>query len=404
MQVELHVKNATLLTAKGMINNAQFAVKDGRFVYVESEGDGNQNSPHFVAAKTLDVNGALVTPGLIDCHTHLVFGGNRSHEFEWRLQGDTYQHIAQRGGGILSTVDATREASFEALLMSASNRLEAMIEQGVMAVEVKSGYGLDLASEIKMLKVARRLEQQTGIGIHRTFLGAHAVPKEYRGKSDAYVDFLCEDVLPEIKALQLASAVDVFCERIGFSLKQTEKIFHRATELGFAIKCHAEQLSLTGAAQLAATLGALSCDHLEYIDKEGVKMMAKCGSVAVLLPGAFYFLNESQKPPVHLFRQYGVPMAVATDANPGSSPTNSLPLMMNMASVLFGLTVKEVWLGVTYLAARALGLTNYGIALGNQANFLIWPFSQPVELIYQFGTSVKPRMYLKGESYFKQEK
>jgi imidazolonepropionase len=317
-----------------------------------------------------------------------------------RLNGATYASIAQSGGGIKSTVNATRQASFEQLYKFARQRMEMMINQGCLGFEIKSGYGLDIVTECKMLQVAKQLSNDLGVKVHRTFLGAHALPREFEGQADKYIDFICEDVLPKIRSENLADSVDVFCESIGFSLKQTEKVFDKALELGLNIKCHAEQLSLMGATQSASKRGALSCDHLEFLDEAGIKQMKKSGSVAVLLPGAFYFLKESQKPPVALFRKYQVPMAIATDYNPGSSPTNSLALMMNMACVLFGLTVKEAWLGVTNHSALALDWQMPALKEGQTANFVIWPFSKPVDLIYSFGHNVLPRVFIDGKQSF----
>ncbi len=334
-----------------------------------------------------DGGGALVTPGLVDCHTHLVYGGHRAHEFALRLAGASYEEIARAGGGIVSTVRATREAGEDALFASASARLSQLLAEGVCAVEVKSGYGLALEHERKQLRVARRLAQVHGVAVRTTFLGAHALPPEYAGRSGEYIDLVCREMLPALHAEGLVDAVDVFCERIAFSLEETERVFHASRALGLPVKLHAEQLSDMGGAQLAARYGALSCDHVEHLSQAGIDAMRAAGTVAVLLPGAYYTLRDTHLPPIAALRAAGVPMAVATDHNPGTSPALSLLLMANMACTLFGLTVPEALAGVTAHAARALGLqdTHGTLAVGRPADFVLWNVREAAELAYWFG-------------------
>lgn len=343
--------------------------------------------------------GRLLTPGLIDCHTHLVFAGDRAHEFQLKLAGASYADIAKAGGGILSTVEKTRAASEESLLAQSLPRLQALAAEGVTTVEIKSGYGLRLEDEIKMLSVARQLGRLTGLRVVTTFLGAHALPPEFSQQQQAYVDSLCQEMLPEVARLQLADAVDVFCEHIAFNLKQTEQIFSTAQALGLPVKCHAEQLSNMAASQLAARYQALSCDHLEFLDARGAEALAAAGTVGVLLPGAFYFLREKKPPPVELLRQYRVPMAIATDCNPGSSPTASLKLMMSMACQLLGLSPAEAWCGVTAHAARALGLGQRvgQIAAGFEADLILWSVSDPAALCYYFGYPIPHQTMIAGQ-------
>ncbi len=338
------------------------------------------------AKSTLDAEGRLLSPGLIDCHTHLVFGGNRADEFEQRLNGVPYAEIAKAGGGILSTVRATRAASERELMASALVRLDCLLREGVTTVEIKSGYGLDLETELRMLRVARALAGERSVDVVTSFLGAHALPPEFRNDRQAYVTLLCEKVLPAVAKARLADAVDAFCETIAFSLEETEAVFKTASALDLPLKLHAEQLSNMGGVKLAARYGALSCDHIEYVDEEGVAAMAKAGTTAVLLPGAFYYLRERQAPPVALLRRYGVPIAIATDLNPGSSPVHSLLTTMNMACVLFGLTPEEALRGVTVNAARALGLGDRGIiAVGKKADLALWNVEAPGHLAYPLG-------------------
>ncbi|MFA5959671.1 MAG: imidazolonepropionase [Tatlockia sp.] len=346
-----------------------------------------------------DCQGQLVTPGLIDCHTHLVYAGDRAGEFQKRLSGMTYADIARQGGGILSTVQATRAASFDELLAQSLPRLLALRSEGVTTVEIKSGYGLDLDTELKMLRVARRLGELAGIRVKTTFLGAHALPLEFKQKPQQYVDFLCQDLLVAVAEQQLADAVDVFCETIGFSLAQTEQLFIKSQALSLPIKCHAEQLSNMGASQLAAAYGALSCDHLEHLDARGAALMANAGTIAVLLPGAFYYLRESKTPPIALLREQGVGMAIATDSNPGTSPTTSLLLMLNMACQFFALTVEEALAGVTANAAKALGISEQTgtIAAGLAADLVHWSVTDSAALCYYFGCPIAHRTMFAGD-------
>ena len=343
-----------------------------------------------------DLGGALVTPGLIDCHTHLVYGGQRAIEFEMRLEGASYEDIALAGGGIRSTVAATRAASDEALWAGARQRARALMAEGVTTLEVKSGYGLSLEHEARCLRVARRLGRELPLTVRATCLAAHALPPEFDGRADAYIDAVCA-WLPALHAEGLIDAVDAFCERIGFSSAQTRLVFEAARALGLPVKLHAEQLSDQGGAQLAAEFGALSCDHLEYLSEAGVQAMAGAGTVAVLLPGAYYFLRETQRPPIAALRAAGVPIAIATDHNPGSSPTLSPLLMLNMACTLFRLTPGEALRGMTVNGARALGLTDRGtLAAGQRADFVAWPLDHPSELAYGFGQRLDARVVTGG--------
>ncbi|MGP9800182.1 imidazolonepropionase [Rheinheimera sp. NSM] len=382
-------------TAYGSIENDALAVKDGVIVFVGSKAD----LPPFDALATplYDAQGQWLLPGFIDCHTHLVYAGNRANEFEMRLNGASYQDIAAAGGGIKATVAATRAASHADLFVLAKDRLNTLLAQGVTTVEIKSGYGLDLASEQKILEVAAELDKHHPASVQKTFLGAHALPAEFNNDADGYIEAVCQ-MLPQLHALGLVDAVDVFCEGIGFSLEQTRKVFTAATALGLPVKAHAEQLSNLGGSALVAQFGGLSADHIEFLDEAGVAAMAKAGSVAVLLPGAFYFLRETQLPPIALLRQYGVPMAVATDLNPGTSPLCSLPLMLNMACTLFRLTPEEALLGVTRHAATALGLSDRGtLAVGQRADFACYAISRPAELCYQFGVNSLKQLIINGK-------
>jgi imidazolonepropionase len=342
--------------------------------------------------------GALVTPGLVDCHTHLVYGGQRANEFAMRLAGASYEEVAKAGGGIVSSVRATREADEDALYAQAAPRLEQLLADGVCAIEIKSGYGLSLEHERKQLRVARRLGEAYGVTVRTTFLGAHALPPEYAGRSGDYIELVCKKMMPALAAEGLVDAVDVFCERIAFSLAETERVFQAAQALGLPVKLHAEQLSDMGGAALAARYGALSCDHVEHLSADGIEAMRAAGSVAVLLPGAFYTLRDTQLPPIEALRAAGVPMAVSTDHNPGTSPALSLLLMMNMACTLFRLTVPEALAGVTVHAARALGLqeTHGAIAVGAPANFVLWDARDVAELAYWFGRRAAKRIVRQG--------
>ncbi|TGG94210.1 imidazolonepropionase [Natronospirillum operosum] len=328
--------------------------------------------------------GGVMTPGLIDCHTHLVFGGQRADEFEQRLEGASYEDIAHAGGGILSTVRATRAASEDELHAQARPRLEALLRDGVTTVEIKSGYGLTTEDELKMLRVARRLGRELPVRVQTTFLGAHALPPEFKGNADGYIDLVCHEMIPAVAAAGLADAVDVFCEGIAFSVAQSERVFQAAQAHGLPVKAHAEQLSNLGGSALTARYKGLSADHIEWLDEPTVKAMAEAGTVATLLPGAFYTLRETRVPPIELLRQHGVPMAVATDGNPGSSPIFQLTLMLHMACTLFRLTPQEALQGVTTNAAQALGLQQQTgrIAPGLAADFCLWDIDAPNELAY----------------------
>ncbi len=366
-----------------VIHDAAIGVENGLINWLGCYDD----LPAHQADQTHQLDGGWVTPGLIDCHTHLVFGGNRAGEFEQRLNGVSYQEIAENGGGIASSVNATREASHEQLLESASRRLKSLISDGVTTVEVKSGYGLSTEHEIKMLSVAKSLAQEFPIDVVTTCLAAHALPPEFAGRDDDYIDYLCNELLPEVAQSGLADAVDAFCEDIAFSPEQVERYFKVAQELGLPVKLHAEQLSSLGGATLAAQYNALSADHIEYITEQDVQAMAKSNTVAVVLPGAFFVLKETQKPPVDLLRQYQVPMAISTDANPGTSPVLSLRLMMNMSCTQFGLTPEEALAGATINAAKALGIahTHGSLSRGKVADFVCWDVESPGELSYWLG-------------------
>ncbi|MEO6985061.1 MAG: imidazolonepropionase [Paralcaligenes sp.] len=369
-----------------IIDNATIVVHDQR---IEWFGPSGQLPDVYLSdsVRTQDLGGALVTCGLIDCHTHLVYGGNRAEEFALRLAGASYEEIARQGGGIVSTVRATRAASEDDLFDSGLRRLDALLAEGVTAVEIKSGYGLNLESERKMLRVARRLAQARPVTVATTFLGAHALPPEYAGRADDYISLVCEVMLPALADEGLVDAVDVFCEKIGFTLAQSERVLKAAQHFNLPIKMHAEQLSLMGGASLAARYKALSADHLEFLDETGVKAMRDAGSVAVLLPGAYYFIRETQLPPLDLLRRHGVPIAIATDSNPGTSPTTSLLLMLNMACTLFRMSVAEALAGVTTHAARALGHPDIlgEIAIGAPADFVAWNIQTLAELAYWSG-------------------
>ncbi|RNF51420.1 imidazolonepropionase [Marinomonas hwangdonensis] len=379
-----------------VIENAAIGVVGGRIVWI---GEA-QELPDYEIQNEHDLGGGWVTPGLIDCHTHLVFGGNRAGEFEQRLNGVSYQEIAKQGGGIASSVKATRDASEPELIASASRRLKSLMADGVTTVEIKSGYGLSLDAELKMLSVATQLEKQFPVTVKRTCLAAHAMPPEFDDK-DAYIDYLCDTVLPKVAELGMADAVDAFCEGIAFSTEQVMRYFKTAESLDLPVKIHAEQLSSLGGTRMASSFKALSADHIEFIEESDVKAMADSGTVAVLLPGAFFTLKETQRPPIALLRQYGVPMAIATDANPGTSPALSLRLMMNMACTLFALTPEEALAGATIHAAKALGMsdTHGSLEVGKVADFVCWDVESPGELSYWLGGDlVKARVY-EGRKY-----
>jgi imidazolonepropionase len=372
----------------GALRDGALAVRDGRIAWLGSRSE-LPGTPTALSREVRYADGAWMTPGLIDCHTHLIFGGERSGEFELRLQGATYEQIARAGGGILSTVRTTRQASEEDLLESARRRIQCLRAEGVTTVEVKSGYGLTVESEVRMLRVARRLGREEPLDIQTTFLGAHAVPPGWDGRSAAYVDLIVEEMLPRVVEEGLADAADAFLEDIAFTADQVSRVLSAAREMGLATRLHADQLEDGGGAALAAGLGARSADHLEYTSEQGAAAMAAAGTVAVLLPGAFYTLRQTRRPPVRAFRGLGVPMAVATDSNPGSSPLLSLLLAMNMACVLFGLTAEEALAGATVHAARALGvLEDRGtLDVGKRADLALWDIGRPAELVYWLGGS-----------------
>ena len=382
-----HARVATLIEnadGLGLIEDAAIVVEQGRIAYV---GPQSELPEHYAIYPKTDCENRLITPGLIDCHTHLIHAGNRAHEFELRLEGASYEEVAKAGGGIVSSVKALRAASEDDLIRESLPRLDALIAEGATSVEVKSGYGLDTENEIKSLKAARRLAQERNVAIRTTFLGAHALPPEMNGDKSAYIDVIINEMLPAIAAEKLADAVDGFCEGIAFLPDEIARVFNAAKAHGLPVKLHADQLSNLHGAKLAASYNALSADHVEYTDSEGAQAMAKAGTVAVLLPGAYYFIRETQKPPVEAFRQAGTKMALATDNNPGTSPLTSLLLTMNMGATLFRLTVDECIAGVTREAARALGiLAETGtIEVGKHADLAIWDVQRPAELVYRIG-------------------
>jgi imidazolonepropionase len=371
------------LPGLGTVDDGIVACRDGHIVFAGAAKDA---LPTLDAPDSIDCEGRWITPGLVDCHTHLVYGGDRAHEFEIRLAGATYEEVARAGGGIVSTMKATRAASEQDLVASALSRLDALIAEGVTTVEIKSGYGLSLRDEAKQLAAARQLEQQRAITVATTFLGAHALPPEFTGEPDRYIDEICETMIPALATLELADAVDAFCEGIGFTPAQVRRVFEAATAYGLPVKLHAEQLSNLHGAALAAEFNALSADHLEYADAEGIAAMARAGTVAVLLPGAFYFTRETKLPPVDRLRAAQVPIALATDCNPGSAPLTSPLLAMNMAATLFRLTVDECIAGFTREGARALGRADIGtLEAGKACDLAIWDIERPAELVYRMG-------------------
>ena len=380
----------------GLVEDGALAWKDGLIAYAGPRLDmpaGIRDADTHVDS----AGGALVTPGLVDCHTHLVFGGNRAGEFEQRLGGASYEQIARAGGGIVSSVRATRDADEDALFEASLPRARALLADGVTTMEIKSGYGLDLDSELRMLRVARRIGTELGVTVCTTLLAAHALPPEYAGRADDYIDFVCDAIIPAAARERLADAVDAFCETIGFTPEQTRRVFERASEHGLRVKLHADQLSDLGGAALAAGFDALSADHLEWTSDQGARAMAEAGSVAVLLPGAFYALRETRLPPIDGLRAAGVPMAVATDLNPGTSPLLSLRLAMGMACTLFRLTPEEALRGASVNAARALGLEDRGsLAAGRRADFVVWDAREPAELCYWIGGSLARRVFAGG--------
>ena len=367
----------------GLVRDAAIVIQEGRISWV---GPAERCPSVFSKSTFTDFGDRLITPSFVDCHTHIVSGGNRAQEFEMRLNGASYEEVARAGGGIVSTVSATREASFDALVSDALPRIDAMIAEGTSLVEVKSGYGLDVETELKMLRAAKRLAELRSIRIVTTFLGAHAVPPEFASEPDRYIDEVCIPALRAAHSEGVIDAVDGFCEGIAFQPEQIARVFDVAAELGLPVKLHAEQLSNLGGAELAASYGAMSADHIEYLDEAGVKAMAKAKTTAVILPGAFYTLRETQKPPIDLLRKHSVLMAIATDCNPGSSPISSLLLSMNMGCTLFRMTPEEVLAGVTKNAAAALGISDTGvIEAGKRADLSIWNVQAPAELSYRIG-------------------
>jgi imidazolonepropionase len=395
--------NATLATFAGdapygLIEHGAIALHHGRIAWL-GPMDALPDATDALAVAVESLDGTLVTPGLVDCHTHLVFGGDRAHEFDLRLNGASYEEIARQGGGIVASVSATRAASEEQLFAQALPRARALRADGVTTLEIKSGYGLELDSERRTLRVARRIGRELGISVRTSFLGLHALPPEYRDRREAYIGLVCDTMLPALAAEGLVDAVDAFCEGIGFSRKETRRVFESATQLGLPVKLHAEQLSDLGGAALVAEYGGLSADHLEHVGEAGIRAMAGAGTVAVLLPGAFYALRETRLPPIDLLRRYGVPMAVATDCNPGTSPLLSLRLAAGMACTLFRLTPEEALRGVTVNAARALGLHDRGmLAPGQRADLVIWNVREPAALCYWIGGALARTVLVGGES------
>lgn len=382
----VYARLATMAGGYGIMEDAALAISGGRIAWLGPMSSLGA-APEALAKQVHDAKGAWLTPGLIDCHTHLVYAGNRANEFALRLEGKSYADIAREGGGILATVRATRQASEAELLAASEARLKHFLREGVTTIEIKSGYGLELEAERKMLRVARRLGEKYGVRVAATFLGAHSVPPEFSGDKEAYVAHICEGMLPAIAQEKLADSVDGFCESIAFSTAQMDRIFTTARQLGLSVKLHAEQLSDSGGTQLAARHHALSADHLEHVSPAGIAALAQAGTVAVLLPGAFYTLRDTQKPPVEQLRRAGVCIALASDCNPGTSPVTSLLLMLNMGCVLLGLSPEEALLGVTAHAAAALGLAQEigTLEVGKAADIALWDIAHPVELSYRVG-------------------
>ncbi|QWA28932.1 imidazolonepropionase [Pseudomonas sp. RC3H12] len=390
-----HCHAATMTGGRyAVIEDAAIVTSAGLIEWIGTRAD----MPSVTADRVVDLGGAWVTPGLIDCHTHAVFGGNRSGEFEQRLQGVSYAEIAAQGGGIASTVRATRAASEDELLGSARQRVQALMRDGVTTIEIKSGYGLDLENERKMLRVARRLGEELPVTVRSTCLAAHAMPPEYAGRADDYIDHICEQMLPALAAEGLVDAVDAFCEHLAFSPAQVERLFIKARELGLPVKLHAEQLSSLHGSSLAARYQALSADHLEFMTEEDAMAMAAAGTVAVLLPGAFYFLRETQLPPMDALRRHGVKIALASDLNPGTSPGLSLRLMLNMGCTCFRMTPEEALAGVTVHAATALGLgdSHGSLEVGKVADFIAWQIERPADLSYWLGGDLPKRVVRMG--------
>jgi len=399
---DLLLIHATLATFTGdapygLLPNAALACVDGRIAWIGTMEELPAGAVT-QARRVDDVGGALVTPGLIDCHTHVVFGSHRAHEFDLRLNGASYEEIARAGGGIVSSVRATREASEDELFAQSLPRARALLADGVTTLEIKSGYGLELESERRMLRVARRIGDELGITVRTTFLGLHALPPEYKDRRTDYVTLVCDTMLPTLAAEGLIDAVDAFCEGIGFSRTETQRVFERAQQLDLPVKLHAEQLSDLDGAALVAEFNGLSADHLEYLSDAGIAAMAKAGTVAVLLPGAFYALRETKLPPIASLRAHNVPIAIATDCNPGTSPLLSLRMAAGMACTLFRLTPEEALRGVTVHAARALGLNDRGtLAEGQRADLVVWDVRQPAELCYWIGGALTRTTYGAGQ-------
>jgi imidazolonepropionase len=396
INVEVATMDPSIEASCGMLKNHAIGVADGLIRMVAS-----MHSIDVAAyrGEVIDAAGGCMTPGLIDSHTHLVHGGQRSMEFSQRLNGVSYEEIARSGGGILSTVKATRALGEDELVEQSRPRLEALLREGVTTVEIKSGYGLTVHDELKMLRAARKLAADYPVRLRTTLLAAHAIPPEFKNAADRYVELICAELIPQVAEERLAEAVDVFCEQIAFSLEHCERLFRTAQAAGLGIKMHAEQLSNSHGAELAASFSAWSVDHLEYLDEPGIRALQKSATVATLLPGAFYFLGETKKPPVELLRRYQVPMALASDLNPGSSPLASLQLMLNMGCVLFGLTPEEALLGATHNAAAALGLGGElgSLGIGKHADMLLWDIKDPAQLAYQFGATPLRQRIFAGE-------
>jgi imidazolonepropionase len=397
--IDTLIRNARIVSATddacAVSSSSYVAIAQG---LIAATGPMSSLDPSWRPRDEVDAEGALLTPGLIDCHTHLVYAGDRAREFEQRLNGASYEEIARAGGGIVSTVRQTRDANASELLIQSARRLTSLMRHGVTTVEIKSGYGLNQKAELKSLQVARTLAERYPIDVRTTLLAAHALPPEYAGQPDGYIDDVVQHIVPEAARLRLADAVDAFCDTIGFTPGQTRRVFEAARQAGLPVKLHAEQLSNQGGAGLAAEFGALSADHLEHVDEAGVAALARAGTVAVMLPGAFYFLRDTKVPPIDLLRRHGVPMAVATDCNPGTSPTTHLPLMMNMACTLFRMTPAEALLGVTRHAARALGLSESRgtIEAGKRADLCLWDADHPAELSYAIAANPLRARFQRG--------
>ena len=394
---DLLIQDAQLITCAdlgepfGLIENGTVACDQGRIVWVGTDSESHD----YQSPQTIDAQGQVLTPGLIDCHTHLVFAGSRAHEFAQRLSGVSYEAIAQAGGGILSTVKATRAASLDELVAGTVQRLQHLQSQGVMTVEIKSGYGLDVTNELKMLAAAKTAGEQTGVDVKTTLLAAHALPPEFADDADGYIDLICTELIPHVAKNQLADAVDAFCEGIGFSYEQTEKVFAAAARWGMPVKLHADQLSDLGGAGLVADYSGLSADHVEYTSIASIKKMAASDTVATLLPYAFYALNETRKPPIEAFRKHGVDLAIATDCNPGTAPTTNLLQCLHMACTLFGLTVEEAIRGVTINAAKALGIDDQkgSIEVGKAAELVLWNTTEVDDLVYWQGANPVKQLF-----------